>query len=81
MLSQLKPNICGTGIILGRKCKDSEAILMTSRRTMRKLLLKAGEIRIMVCIDQILARFLPVLMWKIENIHSDLMDLAQKIPG
>lgn len=45
------------------------------------LLLEAREMRIMLSIDQILARLLPVLIRKIENIHNDLRDLAKKISG
>lgn len=52
---------------------------MTSRRTVSTLLLGAGDIRIMVGNGQILARVLPVLMWKTENTPKDLIELAKKI--
>lgn len=65
------------GMILGKGCKDNEAILM-SRRVVRKLLLEARELRIIVCIDQIMARCLHVLIWKTENVYNDLIDSAKK---
>lgn len=35
----------------------------------------------MLSIEQILARRLPTLIRKIENIHNDLRDLVKKISG
>lgn len=57
----------------------SEAILMMSKRGVRKLLLEAEEMGTLFYVDQIPPRLLPVLIRKTEK--NDLIDLAYRISG